>query len=46
MVSTSECCEIFKNPYFVEHQRTSASAADIDTKNSHPAICQHIYKQR
>ena len=27
-----ESCEIFKNTYFVEHRRTTASAIDIDAK--------------
>ena len=31
-----ESCKIFKNTYFVEHQRTAASAVDIDAKYSHP----------
>ena len=35
VVFSCESCEIFKNPYFVEHQRTAASATDIDTKYSH-----------
>ena len=35
VVFSCESCEIFKNPYFVEHQRTATSATDIDTKYSH-----------
>ena len=35
VVFSCESCEIFKNPYFVEHQRTAASATDIDTEYSH-----------
>ena len=45
VVFSCESCEIFKNPYFVEHQRTVVSAIDIDTKYSLRSIDQHIYKQ-
>ena len=37
--STESCesCGIFKNTFFVERQRTAASAIDIEAKYSHPS---------
>ena len=39
VVFSCESCEIFKSTYFVEHQRTAASATDPRS------IGQHIYQQ-
>ena len=36
VVLSCESCEIFKNAFFVEHQRMAASAIDIEVKYSRP----------